>query len=242
MAEAGSHSIAMIADRFEGLGGEFRTEADEIAARTRNCRALLFDWDGVFNSGSKGGGSASKFGEPDSMGTNMLRYGFWRRRGQLPFAAVISGASNENAAEFARREHFSEVYLGIRDKKAIVSHLCKRDGLDPPEIACVFDDINDLAMAAMCGVRIQVRRDASPLFSDYVRRHGLCDYITGAPGGGHAVREACELLLGLMGEYEPVVASRADNDEAYEAYFNARQTVATDLFASADGAIVQQVG
>ena len=77
MAEAGSHSIAMIADRFEGLGGEFRTEADEIAARTRNCRALLFDWDGVFNSGSKGGGSASKFGEPDSMGTNMLRYGLW---------------------------------------------------------------------------------------------------------------------------------------------------------------------
>lgn len=241
MADGSAQSADGIARLFEALGGEFRTAPVEIADRARRCRAVLFDWDGVFNSGSKGTGRASKFGEPDSMGTNMLRYGMWRLNGRLPFAAVISGANNENAAEFALREHFSEVYLGIRNKKAIVEHLCDRDGLDPSEVICVFDDINDLSMASICGVRIQVRRDASPLFTDYVRRHFLCDYMTASTGGAHGVREVCELLLGLLGEFDAVVSSRTESDETYAAYLGSRQAVRTGLFAEADGAIVERV-
>lgn len=240
MPDASAQPTDTIVGRFEALGGQFRTAPAELAATARRCRALLFDWDGVFNSGSKSAGAGSHFDEPDSMGTNMLRYGLWRLHGQLPFAAVISGASNANAAEFARREHFSEVYLGIRDKRAILDHLCERDGLAPSEIACVFDDINDLPLAAGCGLRVQVRRDAGPLFTDYVRRHALCDYVTGCTGGAHAVREVSELLLGLLGEFDAVVESRAAHDEVYTAYFASRQAVETGVFTAADGAIVRR--
>ncbi|MDH4107171.1 MAG: phosphatase [Gammaproteobacteria bacterium] len=242
MAVGGTQPFGKIAVAFEAIGGEFGCAPRELASRAGRCRALLFDWDGVFNSGSKGNGQASRFDEPDSMGTNMLRYGLWRMHGSLPFAAIISGANNENALEFAEREHFSEVYLGIRDKRAIVEHLCERDGLKPDEIACVWDDINDLSVAAVCGVRFQVRRDSSPLFVDYVARNGLRDYLTASTGGAHAVREVCELMLGLTGQFDAVVASRAASDADYASYFAARQQVRTGRYADVGGSIVSHPG
>ncbi len=240
MADHAGQDLTKLAACFEALGGEFATPAGEMAARARQCRALVFDWDGVFNNGCKGNGQASRFSEPDSMGTNMLRYGLWRQSGALPFAAVISGAANANADEFAKREHFSEVYLCVGNKGRIIDHLCKTEGLDADRIACVFDDINDLPMAASCGLRFMIRRDASPLFSSHVRRQALCDYVTGKTGGAHAVREVCELFLGLIGRYDEVVSSRAASDHDYGAYLAMRQAVTTRCFSEVGGDIVNR--
>jgi hypothetical protein len=52
------------------------------------------------------------------------------------------------------------------------------------------------------------------------------------------VRETCELMLGLLGEFENVVQSRTAVDEAYETYFEARQQVITQVFVEQKGAIV----
>ena len=90
--------------RFRELGGHFVTPPSEIAAKLDGIRALVFDWDGVFNAGRKGGGLASGFSEPDSMGTNMLRFALWRKRSAQPTCAVLSGADNPAAREFAQRE------------------------------------------------------------------------------------------------------------------------------------------
>ena len=84
-------------------------------------------------------------------------------------------------------------------------------------------------MAFGCGIRVLVRRDASPLLHDYVARQGLCDYITAHPAERHAVREVCELLLGLLGSFDAVVASRVAMDAAYVGYFAARQSVTTEV-------------
>ncbi len=220
-----------LVDKFVAAGGRFVSPVEELTAKLEQCRAILFDWDGVFNAGRKGGARSSGFSEADSMGTNMLRYGLWRRLGELPYTAIISGEHNETAIAFARREHLTVIYTGIRRKQDVISHLCAENGLQPAEIACVFDDINDLPMADACGLRFLVRRDASPLFADYADRHGLCDYVTGAQSGGYPVREICELLLGLMAEYDDVVASRVASDADYEAYFNTRQAAGTASFA-----------
>jgi 3-deoxy-D-manno-octulosonate 8-phosphate phosphatase (KDO 8-P phosphatase) len=93
----------------------------------------------------------------------------------------------------------------------------------------VFDDVNDLGMAFACGIRVLVRRDASPLLRDYVARQHLCDYITAHTPDRNAVRETCELLLGLLGSFDSVVASRVAWDADYDRYFTARQRVATEL-------------
>ena len=216
-------SLAAIQRQFESAGGRFVSAAADIASALENCRGIVFDWDGVFNAGRKGVATQSDFSEADSMGTNMLRYGLWCATGELPFAAIISGENNPTAARFAEREHFNAVFTGIRDKREVVKTIAAGQGIDADRLICVFDDINDLGMASMCGVRILVRRDASPLLADYVARRSICDYVTGSTD--YAVREACELLLGLMGVFDKVVESRVAVDSDYQRYFAARQAV-----------------
>jgi 3-deoxy-D-manno-octulosonate 8-phosphate phosphatase (KDO 8-P phosphatase) len=71
----------------------------------------------------------------------------------------------------------------------------------------------------------------------------LCDYITAHPPERNAVREVCELLLGLLGSFDAVVASRVAWDDDYARYFAARQAVATQLIeAATKGAATGQGG
>ncbi|MCH8334480.1 MAG: phosphatase [Proteobacteria bacterium] len=224
-------------EKFTAAGGDFVTPVEDLKKKVAVCRAVVFDWDGVFNAGRKGHTSSSGFSEADSMGMNMLRYGLWRRLGELPYAAIISGEDNESAIAFARREHLTAAYTGIRDKRQVIAHLCDNHKLQPGQIACVFDDINDLSMAKVCGLRFRVRRQASPMFADFADRREFCDYVTGANSGSYAVREVCELLLGLMDSYTDVVESRIACDDAYEEYFGARQSVITDCYGQRDDVI-----
>ncbi|GMQ89979.1 MAG: hypothetical protein BMS9Abin10_0319 [Gammaproteobacteria bacterium] len=226
--------------QFSAAGAVFVTPPAQLAARLAQVRALVFDWDGVFNAGVKGQASANSFSEADSMGTNMLRYGLWRRTKRLPVSALISGEHNPGAIEFATREHFQHVYVGISDKRLAVEHLCATHELAPHQIACVFDDINDLGMAAMCGIRCLVRRPASPLLNHYVIERKLCDYATGNDACNYAVREVCELLLGLMDAFDTVVASRVDYDDRYREYFVRRQADATRTYVQRSGGVVEK--
>lgn len=216
-------SLAAIQGQFESAGGRFVTGAADIATALADCRGVVFDWDGVFNGGRKGAATHSDFSEADSMGTNMLRYGLWRSLGELPYAAIISGENNPTAVRFAEREHFNAVFTGIRDKRRVIEKIVAGHGVAGEQLVCVFDDINDLGMASMCRVRVMVRRNASPMLTDYAARNGLCDYVTGS--SDHAVRETCELLLGLLGAFDDVVQSRVAVDDEYQRYFAARQAV-----------------
>lgn len=227
-----------LVEKFTAAGGSFVTPVEELIQKLDECRAVVFDWDGVFNAGRKGQASSSGFSEVDSMGTNMLRYGLWRRQGELPYTAIISGENNESAIAFAEREHLTAAYTGIRSKQHVIEHLCGEHDLKPAQIACVFDDINDLPMAEVCGIRFMVRCSASLMFADYVERRDLYDYVTGAESGGYPVREVCELSLGLMGAFDDVVESRVAWDAEYERYFKARQAAVTRLFGQDDNAIV----
>ncbi|HVY65572.1 MAG TPA: phosphatase [Gammaproteobacteria bacterium] len=224
-----THS-AELESRFSKLGGVFVTPASVLAERVHGMRGLVSDWDGVFNQGAKGEGAESTYSEPDSMGTNLLRYALWRAHGrQMPIAALITGAENPSARGFALREHFHAIYYGARNKTQAIETLCRVQRVSSEHLICIFDDVNDLGMAFACGIRIFVQRAASPLLRDYVVSQGLCDYVTALPPERHAVREACELMLGLLGAFDAVVASRVAWDADYAAYFAARQAVATEF-------------
>jgi 3-deoxy-D-manno-octulosonate 8-phosphate phosphatase (KDO 8-P phosphatase) len=163
------------------------------------------------------------------MGTNLLRYALWRAHGQLPIAALITGAENPSARAFALREHFHAVYFGVRNKTVAIEALCRTHRVSSDRLVCIFDDVNDLGMAFACGIRVFVQRSASPLLRDYVVRQGLCDYVTAHSSERHAVREVCELLLGLLGSFEAVVASRVAWDPSYAEYFAKRQALPTEF-------------
>ena len=105
---------------FSRLGGTFVTPIGTLVERMRTIRGFVSDWDGVFNQGAKGEGAESTYSEPDSMGTNLLRYALWRKHGKLPIAALITGAENPSARNFALREHFHAIYFGSRNKTAAI--------------------------------------------------------------------------------------------------------------------------
>jgi 3-deoxy-D-manno-octulosonate 8-phosphate phosphatase (KDO 8-P phosphatase) len=214
---------------FSRLGGTFVTPVGTLVERMRTIRGFVSDWDGVFNQGAKGEGAESTYSEPDSMGTNLLRYALWRAHGALPIAALITGMHNPSARTFALREHFHSVHYGARNKTAAIETLCRTHSVSSDHLVCIFDDVNDLGMAFACGIRVLVQRSASPLLREYVVRQGLCDYVTAHPPERHAVREVCELLLGLLGSFEAVVGSRVAWDRDYAAYFAARQAVTTEF-------------
>ncbi|MEZ4806970.1 MAG: hypothetical protein R2815_05780 [Flavobacteriales bacterium] len=71
----------------------------ELEHRLAAIKAVLFDWDGVFNNGFKDAEGGSPFSEVGSMGVNLLRFALWLRNGHLPKAAVIAGQHNPSRSD-----------------------------------------------------------------------------------------------------------------------------------------------
>jgi 3-deoxy-D-manno-octulosonate 8-phosphate phosphatase (KDO 8-P phosphatase) len=197
----------------------------------------VFDWDGVFNSGTKGEGIASPYSEPDSMGTNLMRFGQWRLHQTLPITGILTALDNPNAFHLARREHFQVVYFGFKHKEEALLHLLEAYQLQPAEVAFLFDDVIDLSAARLCGLRLFVSRPASPLLQRYVARHHLADYLSGNSGGNHAVRELCELILGLQDQYDGVVNDRVAFQGPYLEYLTERNTHPTQFYTPVEGGV-----
>ncbi|CCH52318.1 Low specificity phosphatase (HAD superfamily)-like protein [Fibrisoma limi BUZ 3] len=211
---------------FTALGGQFITPAAELAQKLRAIKAVVFDWDGVFNDGIKTGSGSSPFSEVDSMGTNLLRFGFWLHHGRtLPAVAIVTGVTNEMADLLAAREHFHACYSQAKHKIEVLAHFLDQHGLQPQEVAFFFDDALDLSVAEVAGVRIMIRRTANPLFTQYVIQNNYADYVTAHMSGQFAVREGCELMLGLLGQFEPVMVERLRYRPVYDQYYAQRQAV-----------------
>ncbi len=218
-----------IENRFKQIGATFLMPADTLALRLQSIRAFVFDWDGVFNLGAKGDGAQSTFSEPDSMGTNLLRYAYWQTHGVLPVCAIVSGASNPSAQQFAVREHFQAIYSGYLDKTNAFDSFGSEFDIRRDQMAYVFDDINDFSAAVGCALRFIVKRSASPLLHEYVAVHGMADYVTAVEAGSFPVREIAEMLIGLYGKFDSVVSSRAAFDAEYASYFEQRQRLETAI-------------
>jgi hypothetical protein len=54
--------------------------------------------------------------------------------------------------------------------------------------------------------------------------------MTSQPGGQQAVREACELLISLQGNYGEAITHRMNFSETYQAYLAQRQQVDAEVF------------
>lgn len=213
---------------FTGIGGEFHVPFDVFQNKVHTIRAFIFDWDGVFNDGVKDHDGSSNFNEVDAMGTNLLRFSRWMHLGELPYVAVMSGERNTLSFQLTTREHFHQGYFRVKDKMQALRHFTALHKLDPKEIAFVFDDVLDLAVAHEAGLRIMVQHKGSPLFKKYVLNRGLADYTTSL--SPYAIREACELMIGTTGNYDQVVRYRSEFTEQYRAYLAQRQAVETGYY------------
>ena len=235
-----NYSIDHIESLFTEAGGEFITPATEITEKLTIVKAYLFDWDGVFNPGIKGEGTKSTFSEADAMGSNLLRFGHWLKCNELPLFGIITAQNNQSAFQLSEREHFQLVYYSLLNKGKALEHIETSYGIHRKQVVYIFDDVLDLSIALTCGLRFMVRRTGSLLFEEYVRGKGLCDYICANSGSGYAVREICELLLGLSGVYSQVVEERVKFSHSYEAYLSERNALSATFYSIKDGVIKEK--
>ena len=215
---------------FTGLGGRFLTPDQEIREKYSKIKVLVFDWDGVFNDGFKHHESGSLFSETDSMGLNLLRFNYYTAHQKLVNTFIVTGLNNTMAVKFAEREHFNGIYLNYKFKEEAFEEIGKQTGCGFDEMAFVFDDVLDFGMAGKCGLSFFIPRKAAPLTENYVLEKSLADYITAHEGSEYAVREICELLIGLAGNFNETVENRIRFKGLYEEYFQKRNSINTLVF------------
>lgn len=224
-------------DIFTENGGKFITPPSQLVSKLQNCKAILLDWDGVFNSGEKGG-LPSSFNEVDSMGINMLRFGYFMLLGKIPYTAIVTGETNQAGFKWAKRELFDNVFYQVKNKVDLIPVLKQQHGIEPDEILFVFDDILDLSLAEMCGARFLVNRKANPLFNAYCIKNNLCDYLTYSSGRENAIREVCEVALDGLGMFESTMEERISFHGPYKNFLTEKMAKQTQFLKSELGDFV----
>ena len=214
---------------FVNHGATFLTPVNLINVSLTNIKAFVFDWDGVFNDGRKSSNSDSTFSEIDSMGINMLRFDYWLRNKRFPLVFIITGMKNHTAAEFSKREHFNGIFHNTKNKRGALESICNNCKIVAKEIAFIFDDVLDIEVAKMSGLSFCVGRKSNPLLMDYIMQNKICNYISAFSGENHAVREICELLIGMSGDYNRTLELRNQFEGEYEEYLIKRNAIITDI-------------
>lgn len=210
--------------------GTFITDISTLANKLHKIKAFVFDWDGVFNNGEKSADAGSNFSEVDSMGTNLLRYSYFLNTKKHPLAIVISGEKNNTAFHFCKREGFQYSFFKVAHKINALDFICEKENIKRDEVAFFFDDVLDLSIAEQCGIRILVNQKANPLFANYCVKNKMVDYITGYSGGSHAVREGCEMLMALNGNYDQAITDRKNIAADYKTYIEQRRQLQTEYY------------
>jgi 3-deoxy-D-manno-octulosonate 8-phosphate phosphatase (KDO 8-P phosphatase) len=236
------NNFTEVSNAFTSIGGQFILSPDKIKAKLADIKAFVFDWDGVFNNGFKGENTTGLFSESDSAGLNLMRYSYYRTTKVIPPASIITGENNPAAIFFSKRENFNVVYMQVLNKATAIAHLCSKNNISPSQVACVFDDINDLSMAKVCGLRFMVKKSAAPALEAYAVNNNFCDYITGNEQDKYPIREMCELIMAFNGTYEDSISSRINMDDTYKKFLKQRKSATLYLSkATADSFNVESI-
>ncbi|MFO0803911.1 MAG: HAD hydrolase family protein [Gemmataceae bacterium] len=168
--------------------------SDSLSSRAAKIELLLLDVDGVLTDGS------ILYGAEEELKRFHVRDGsglkFWRESGKR--AAILSGRSSAAVLRRAAELGISPVMQGRSEKLPAFWDLIASTGLSPDRICAVGDDLPDVPVLRRCGVSIAVADACAEL-------KAAADYVTTAPGGRGAVREAIEWLMQLQGTWDAVV-------------------------------------
>ena len=218
---------------FTTQGLRTTAQEPELLRRLARTKAVLFDWDGVFNDGFKDAEGGSPFSEVGSMGVTLLRFALWLRNGHLPKAAVITGQHNPYAERFAQRERLHGVYMGFTNKPEAFDAFLAKHALQADEVAFFFDDVLDLPVAARCGLRVMIGSPVTAWLVEQAIARGEVDLVTANSGGNNGLREATDAVIALLGEGRDVLAHRTAYSHTYQGYLNERQTVVPEIVRNA---------
>jgi 3-deoxy-D-manno-octulosonate 8-phosphate phosphatase (KDO 8-P phosphatase) len=114
--------------------------------------------------------------------------------------AVISGRKSATVALRMQSLGIQHVYQGHENKRAAFKEILDNLRLDASQAAHMGDDLLDLPIMTQVGFAIAVQ-DAN--FA--VKNHA--DWCTQTAGGCGAVREVCDLIMQVQGNFDKVLES-----------------------------------
>lgn len=160
-------------------------ERQKESKKTSKINYLVLDVDGVFTDGtvsfSKDGEHTKVFDMRDGMGLEILR----KNGVEL---IIISSENSMLVSKRMEKLNIINVFLGVKDKFAILKNIISEKGIEYANIAYIGDDINDLAN--ICSVAWSF---APSNATDIVKQHA--DIVLSKKSGLGAIRETCEFLI-----------------------------------------------
>lgn len=164
----------------------------DILARAKDIKLLIFDVDGVLTDGriiiGDDGQEYKAFHSRDGHGMKLLQYTGVE-------IAIITGRTSKTVEHRMNGLGINHVYQGQRIKLPAYEALINKLNLQPEQCAYVGDDWVDLAIMSRVGLAIAVQ-DAD----SHVKQHA--HWITPSCGGQGAAREVCELIMQAQGSLQ----------------------------------------
>jgi 3-deoxy-D-manno-octulosonate 8-phosphate phosphatase (KDO 8-P phosphatase) len=161
----------------------------DIQAKARNIRLVIFDVDGVLTDGGlfigDDGQEYKKFNSKDGHGMVMLQHTGVQ-------IGIITGRSSEVVRIRMSSLGIERVFQGKREKLPAFEEMKQQTGLKNDQIAYVGDDVVDLPVMTRAGLAIAVQ-DAHALAKQHAH------WVTASGGGCGAAREVCELIMDAQG-------------------------------------------
>jgi len=176
--------------------GILRQAKRDALARAKRVRLMLFDVDGVLTDGKlwygPEGEALKAFHSLDGHGIRLLM-----QTGTL--VALLSGRKSSAVTRRASELGVMHVLQGVEDKRAAFEALSAELRIQIDETGFMGDDDIDLPVLRRCGFAC-----APAEAPERVRTSA--HYVTKAPAGGGAAREACEFVLRAQGRLEAALS------------------------------------
>ncbi len=155
----------------------------------KNIKLLLTDVDGILTNGKvymdDKGGEFISFDIQDGIGQRLATAGGLQ-------VGWLSGRTSKPVALRAKRLNVPYLYQGKLDKVAVAKGLCGKLGLSFSQLAYLGDDLIDIPLLKLAGWSATV-----PYGRPEVKK--AVQYVTKAPAGEGAFREAVEKILKARG-------------------------------------------
>jgi 3-deoxy-D-manno-octulosonate 8-phosphate phosphatase (KDO 8-P phosphatase) len=163
-------------------------------ALAREVRLLILDVDGVLTDGGlyydPDGRVTKRFHVQDGLGIKLAQAAGVE-------VAVITGLQSQAVAARVKELGIEEYYAGNHQKVPLVKDIIQRKGLDPGHVAYLGDDWVDAGPLRLVGLPMAVA-NAQPEIKT------LACWISEAPGGQGAVREAIRFILKAQGKLDRI--------------------------------------
>lgn len=158
----------------------------------KNIRTFVFDIDGVLTNGQvfvqENGQMLRAMNIKDGYALQLaVKKGFR--------IIVISGATCTSCKIRLENLGINEVYIGVKDKAALLKQLSKDLKFLLPECIYVGDDMPDIEAMRLCGIRACPKDACSDVQMN-------ADYISPQKGGEACVRDIIEKVLKVQDKWE----------------------------------------